>query len=153
MDADTRPIGYWLKHLHNLIEAQFDAMMSDLGLGRRHWQTLNLLSGTAHTRTQIELALAPFWPDRVPDLDALLDGPDGLTTRGWVGEVPDNALALTEQGRIAYATIAARVGQTRGQLLQGLTPEQYVETVRILAVMAANIEADREGLAPVSDLR
>ena len=45
MTGDGRPIGYWLKHLDRLIEATFDRTLADVGLGRRHWQTLNTLAG------------------------------------------------------------------------------------------------------------
>jgi hypothetical protein len=156
-----KPIGYWLKHLHNLIEAQFDATLSDLHLGRRHWQVLNLLAGATYSGTQIEQALAPFWQNTALELDAVLDGQDGLITRGWVDAAAGNAavgnagaeiaapgnaaagsaLSLTEKGRTAYATVSARVAETRGRLLQGLTLEQYVETVRVLSIMAENVES------------
>ena len=135
MDVTGKPIGYWLMHLHNLIETQFDATLIDLGLGRRHWQILNLLCGAAQTRAQIERALAPFWQDAAAELDASLDD---LVSRGWVGQ--GDALALTEQGRAAHARVAARVAETRGRLLQGLTAEQYADTVRILSAMAGNLE-------------
>jgi hypothetical protein len=151
VNAADKPIGYWLKHLHNLIEAQFDATLSDLHLGRRHWQVLNLLAGATYPRTQIEQALAPFWQNTALELDAVLDGQDGLITLGWVdaaaGRAADgsaaaeNALALTEKGRTAYTTVSARVAETRGRLLRGLTLEQYVETVRVLSVMAENVES------------
>ena len=156
VNAADKPIGYWLKHLHNLIEAQFDATLSDLHLGRRHWQVLNLLAGATYARTQIEQALAPFWQNTALDLDAVLDGQDGLITLGWVDSAdgsaaaenaaPENAvagsgLALTEKGRTAYTAISVRVAETRGHLLRGLTLEQYVETVRVLSVMAENVES------------
>lgn len=144
MGGDDKPIGYWLKHLHNLIDAQFDATLTDLGLGRRHWQILNLLSGAAQTRAQVEQALAPFWQDPAPVLDAILAGHEGLVTRGWVAygaaDAAGDMLALTEQGRTAYGGVAARVGETRGRLVRGLTAQQYAETVRILSVMAGNLE-------------
>ncbi|RZU73643.1 hypothetical protein EV384_2060 [Micromonospora kangleipakensis] len=146
MSGTDKPIGYWLKHLHNLIEEQFDATLGDLGLDRRQWQILNLLSRGARSRGEVEQALAPFWPDGVPELDAALNGADGLVTRGWVGYDAD-ALTLTEQGRAAHRTAADRVGETRRLLLRGLTPEQYAETVRILSVMAGNLEAALAGRA------
>ncbi|WP_422745609.1 hypothetical protein ACN27B_15320 [Micromonospora sp. WMMD754] len=138
-DAD-KPIGYWLKHLHNLIEEQFDATLGDLGLDRRQWQILNVLSGAARSRGEIEQALAPFWPDGVPRLEAALDGADGLVARGWAGYDGDT-FSLTEEGARHTATAAERVGETRRLLLRGLTPEQYAETVRTLSVMAGNLEA------------
>jgi hypothetical protein len=146
VSSTEKPIGYWLKHLHNLIDEQFDATLGDLSIDRRRWQILNLLSGATPRRGEIEQALAPFWPDGVPELDAALDGPDGLVMRGWVGYDAD-ALTLTEQGRAAYGTAAERVGETRRLLLRGLTREQYAETVRILSVMAGNLEASLVGRA------
>lgn len=144
MSGTDKPIGYWLKHLHNLIEEQFDATLGDLGLDRRQWQILNLLSRAARSRGEIEQALAPFWPGDVSQVDAALDGPDGLVTRGWAGYDGD-ALILTENGRAAHGTAAEHVGGTRRLLLRGLTPEQYAETVRILSVMAGNLEAAPAG--------
>ncbi|MEV0808170.1 hypothetical protein [Micromonospora sp. NPDC050200] len=140
MSGTDKPIGYWLKHLHNLIEEQFDATLGDLGLDRRQWQILNVLSSAPRSRSEIEQALAPFWPDGVPALGAALNGPDGLVRRGWVGH-DGEALTLMEAGRSAHRTVAERVGETRRLLLRGLSPEQYVETVRILSVMAGNLES------------
>jgi hypothetical protein len=140
--ATDRPIGYWLKHLHNLIDAQFDATLSDLGLSRRHWQVLNLLSTAARTPDQLEQELAPFGTDQAPPVGSVLGGPDGLVTRGWAGyEADGQTVNLTESGRAAHGRAAARVGETRRRLMDGLTPEQYAETVRVLSVMAGNIEA------------
>lgn len=134
-----RPIGFWLKHLHNLIDAQFDATLTDLGLSRRHWQVLNLLSTALRTPTELERELAPFGTDQAPPIGTVLED---LVTRGWAGYDPDGrTVALTDAGRGAHAEAAARVGATRRRLMDGLTPEQYAETVRVLAVMAHNIEA------------
>jgi DNA-binding MarR family transcriptional regulator len=137
-----KPIGYWLKHLHNLLEKQFDATLADLGLERRHWQILNTLARGEATRDDLVAALSPFWTQGEPDLDRVLED---VSTRGWTrpGHSPkSNRLALTDEGRAAHADIAARVETTRATVLKGLTPEQYTETVRILSVMASNVEAD-----------
>ncbi|MEU2612138.1 MarR family winged helix-turn-helix transcriptional regulator [Micromonospora sp. NPDC007271] len=140
MSGTDKPIGYWLKHLHNLIEQQFDATLGDLGLDRRQWQILNVLASAPRSRGEIEQALAPFRPDGVPHHVKFLDGPDRLVMQGWVADDGDT-LSLTEQGRAAHRRAAERVGETRQLLLHGLTPEQYAETVRILSVMAGNVEA------------
>ncbi|MGI5508729.1 MarR family winged helix-turn-helix transcriptional regulator [Streptomyces sp. CA-106131] len=137
-----KPIGYWLKHLHNLLEKQFDATLADVGLGRRHWQILNTLARGHAMRDELMEALAPFWTQDEPDLDKVLED---VTARGWTRPglpVEANLLALTDEGRAAHADIAARVETTRAAVLKGLTVEQYTETVRILSVMAGNIEAD-----------
>lgn len=134
----TKPIGYWLIHLHTLLEAQFDRTLADLGVGRRHWQVLNTLGREDATLDDLTAALAPFWTEGAPELDDVLSD---LAVRGWVDTGTDR-LHLTEEGRSAHARISARVEETRGMVLKGLTREQYAETVRILSVMAANVEAD-----------
>jgi hypothetical protein len=34
-----------------------------------------------------------------------------------------------------------RIDQTRAVVMQGLIPQQYIDTVRILSMMAGNVEA------------
>jgi hypothetical protein len=143
MDA-PRPLGYWLQHLHNLLEEQFVMVLSDLGVDRRQWQLLNTLSRDRRTREDLKDALAPFLTRGEPTVDHALNY---LTARGWVAE-SDAMIALTQQGVAAHAELSQRVDQTRRVALDGLTPDQYTETVRILTLMAANVEtaiASRRG--------
>ncbi|QSB13155.1 hypothetical protein JQS43_16095 [Natronosporangium hydrolyticum] len=63
-----------------------------------------------------------------------------FAARGWVEE-PNSTVTLTETGLAAHAALAPRVDQTRAVVLGGLTLDQYQETVRILSVMAGNVEA------------
>ncbi|WP_460542844.1 MarR family winged helix-turn-helix transcriptional regulator [Glycomyces halotolerans] len=134
-----KPIGYWLKHLDNLMEQQFEVALEDLGLGRRHWQVLNLLFGGARTPDDLEETLEPFWSGGGPTLESVLDGPQGLITRGWAKRGPI-LVSLTGDGFEAYRDIAVRVESTRETILTGLSAEQYAETIRVLSVMSANIE-------------
>jgi DNA-binding MarR family transcriptional regulator len=129
MSAPSRPIGYWLKHLDNLLESHFEATLADLGVTRRQWQVLNMLADGGRDRAALTGALAPFWTDKGPSLDDVLDR---LAAREWVLTGADDALALTEAGRAAHAEMQARVGTARATLLTGLTREQYAETVRVL---------------------
>ncbi len=132
-----KPLGYWLQHLHNLLEEQFAAVLSDVGVDRRQWQLLNTLARGARGRDDLSSALAPFWTAGEPDLDRALAG---LTGRGWVTE-SKGLYALTAAGVAAHAELARRVDRSRAAVMTGLTPDQYTETVRILSVMAANVEA------------
>ncbi|MFE9331496.1 MarR family transcriptional regulator [Streptomyces sp. NPDC006925] len=141
MDA-TKPIGYWLKHLDNLLERQFDATLADLGIGRRHWQLLNTLSRGPASREELTHALAPFWQAGAAEPAEVLDGPgNSLTARGWA-TTGGQKIALTAEGRAAHARIADRIAHSRRTVLGELTPEQYTATVRTLSFMAANVEAD-----------
>lgn len=136
----TRPIGYWLKHLDGLIERQFEVALADAGLSRRHWQVLNVLNEAPAGRAAVAEALAPFWDKTGDDLAQMLDGPNGLVARGFIAADAAGRLSLTDAGRAARAAAATRVETQRRALLEGLTPEHYAETVRVLSVMAANAE-------------
>jgi hypothetical protein len=136
--STPKPIGYWLKHLDNLLETQFDLALADLSVNRRQWQLLNTLSRGSRTHDELKEALAPFWTDGEPDpREPLAD----LAVRGWTQD-DGGTIILTGQGKAAHAKLAARIETTRAMVLGDLTPEQYSDTVRILSVMAANVEAD-----------
>lgn len=136
MDA-RRPLGYWLRHLHNLLETHFALVLADLGTTRGQWQLLNTLAEGPRTRGDLRQALAPFWRDDRPSLERELAD---LASRGWIEERA-GTIALTGDGAAAHAELAPRVADLRSVVTAGLTPEQYRETVRVLAVMAGNVEA------------
>lgn len=82
MDTDTtaqeRPIGWWLER----VDAQLDAVSSGLleaeaGVGRRHWQVLNVVAHGAADLGVIEAALADV------DDGGLGTVVDDLAARGW----------------------------------------------------------------------
>jgi hypothetical protein len=53
----------------------------------------------------------------------------------------------------AYTAIAAQIAQTHVRLHRGLASEQHVETIRVLAMMAGNVEsafAERRSATAVS---
>ncbi|GAB3661948.1 MarR family winged helix-turn-helix transcriptional regulator [Glycomyces tarimensis] len=134
-----KPIGYWVKHLDNLLERQFQAALEDRDLTRRHWQVLNVLYGGARSSEELEESLAPFWVDDGPDLETILHGDGGLSPRGWIRR-SELLVGLSNDGYDAYQKIAARVEETRETILHGLSAEEYAETIRVLSVMASNIE-------------
>ncbi|WP_035737746.1 hypothetical protein [Glycomyces arizonensis] len=135
-----KPIGYWLKHLDNLMERQFQAALEDFSLDRRHWQVLNVLYGGARSPEELERALAPFWGEEEGvDMEAVLHGEGGLSPRGWIRR-SDVVVGLSYDGYDAYQKIAARVEETRDTILTDVSAEQYAETIRVLSVMASNIE-------------
>jgi len=145
MDA-PKPLGYWLHHLHNVLETHFALVLSDLGIDRRQWQLLNTLARGPRSRDDLARALTPFWTADEPGPDrALAD----LAARGWTAE-PAGAIVLTPAGVAAHADLSRRVDQTRAVVLNGLSPDQYGETVRILSVMAGNVEAAIAERTPVA---
>ncbi|MET8013919.1 hypothetical protein ABZU86_18885 [Streptomyces sp. NPDC005271] len=60
---------------------------------------------------------------------------------GWSRAAGDGPYALTPLGADGHAAVAERIGVTRRRLMDGMTDEQYTETVRVLSRMAANLES------------
>ncbi|MEU2626210.1 MarR family transcriptional regulator [Kitasatospora sp. NPDC007106] len=139
-DPTDRPIGHWLKHLHDLLEDGFAADLADLGVDRHRWQALHTLAGGPHTPDGLAAALAPFRADARAGDGGPLYGPDGLVARGWAEPADGGAFRLTAAGRDLHDAVEARVAELRTAVLAGLTRDQYAETVRVLAVMAGNLE-------------
>lgn len=123
-----KPIGYWFRHLHELLESAFEELLAADGLTRRHWQVLNTIAEGAGSRAEIADALAPFG-NPAPMLDDLIG-------RGWVGE----PIAFTSDGREAYERIREAVHGQRRRVTEGISDEEYVITHRVLERMAANLE-------------
>lgn len=133
-----RPLGYWLKHLDRLIEAAFDRVLAEAGLGRRHWQVLNCLRSSARTEEEIVEALRPFWgPGAIP-VDEVLGE---LVRRGWVAGDGAGRHALTPDGAAGHTAIQEKVNAIRAATASGLTEEDYQRTIATLRRMAENLES------------
>lgn len=135
--AGFRPIGYWLKRVHELIEASFDQLLEEAGVGRRHWQVLNSLAADGPLElAELEAALKPFLSAEEPSLAPVLDD---LVQREWV--TSNDAFALTAEGTSAHAQLLERVTENRQRLTAGISPAEYQSVVDLLAKMAGNLES------------
>lgn len=131
-----RPLGFWLKLVDELINRQFEETLGEQGVTRRQWQVLNLLATNSATGTELGEALAPFLLSDEPD--RLTEELGQLRARGWVrqqGEV----LSLTEQGRTSFQHLAETVARSRGVVAEGITADEYEQTLRVLERMARNL--------------
>jgi DNA-binding MarR family transcriptional regulator len=134
----ARPIGYWLKRLDRLIDAQFERQLGEAGLSRRQWQLLNLLEDGARSLPELQAELEPFLQGAPDELSEALSG---LVTRGW-SDSQNNIVSLTETGQAQLGLLKAKVGELRQALMAGIPPEEYQATIDVLARMAANLESD-----------
>ncbi|WP_330229525.1 hypothetical protein OHA40_26250 [Nocardia sp. NBC_00508] len=134
--AIQRGIGYWLVELDRLINQRFDEDLAAGGLGRRRWQALHSLVKGPQRADDVHDALDTFWADDAEwpaELAELIEF--GLVAKD--GEV----LSLTEAGRAMHDETWLRIGLRRWQMAQGISAEEFAETVRRLQQMAANLAA------------
>ena len=136
--GSERRIGYWLKKLDRLIDAQFERQLEEAALSRRQWQLLKLEDGPRST-PELQSELEPFLQD---DPDDLSDALSGLVTRGWA-DSQDNIVTLTETGRAQFGVVKAKVAELRQALTAGISADEYQAAIDVLARMSANLEPGR----------
>jgi DNA-binding MarR family transcriptional regulator len=130
MGVTVKPLGYWLIHIHDQLERNFERLLTNERLTRRHWQVLNTIAGKPRGLTEIQQAMAHFGDDVRPLVQDFAD-------RGWVtGEYE-----LTAQGRTAYGRIAANVHAERAGTLKGISDEEYATLMNLLERISANVTA------------
>ncbi len=132
-----RPIGYWLKRLHHLMEATFDRALTGERLTRRHWQALNTLHRSPQTAAGLSEAMQPFWAPGAITLDEVTAE---LAHRGWVTRDDAGRYALTPAGRAGHAAVQEKAQEIRLTVLAGLTEDDYSQAVGTLKQMAGNLE-------------
>jgi len=138
MEADRRPIGYWLKHVDRLIDDGLERALEADGLSRRHWQILNTLASGPTTRAALTIALQPFVGGNANAVEDIIDD---FIAREWVRNFADGGLEISEHGRAAHEAEMKRVIETRQALRSGITDDEYMSVIRILQRMASNLES------------
>ena len=147
MEPERRPIGYWLKHLDRLIDEAFERALDADGLTRRHWQVLNTLAAGPSTTAALTAALQPFVQEDAKAVEVIIKD---FFDRGWVRNVPDGGVEISERGRAVHEAAMNRVAETRQDLRRGITDDEYVSVVRILQRMASNLESSGVGFKRLS---
>ena len=128
-----KPFGWWLRHIHELLESSMGRLLDAESLTRRHWQVLNTIALGAHTPEEVDSVMAPFVAAEGSMAPKMAD----LRDRGWVtgnGE-------LTEAGREAHKRVEQRIEAFRAAAIDGISDEDYRTMVRALERCAANLEA------------
>lgn len=143
MEPERRPIGYWLKHLDRLIDQAFERALDADGLTRRHWQVLNTLAAGPTTNAALTAALQPFVQGESMTIEVIITD---FLDRGWVRNVPDGGVEISERGRAAHEAAMQRIAETRQALRCDITDDEYVTVIRILQRMASNLESRPEAI-------
>ncbi|NUP25424.1 MAG: MarR family transcriptional regulator [Nocardia sp.] len=135
--GEQRLIGYQVKRLDQLIELTFDRLVTDAGLTRRQWQTLNTLATGPAGDAELTDALRPFWEVDDENLGEMVTD---LTARGWITRGADGRYALTETGRTVHATAADSVGRIRELSADGVSEQEFGQMMDVMARIIGNLE-------------
>ncbi|WP_410667082.1 MarR family winged helix-turn-helix transcriptional regulator [Amycolatopsis sp. cmx-4-68] len=128
-----KPLGWWLRHVHELLESSMARALEPESLTRRHWQVLNTIAHGARTPEEVDAAMTPFVTGEGPMAPKVAD----LRDRGWVADDGE----LTETGREAHARVEERIKAFRTAVTDGISDDDYRTTIRTLQRCAANLEA------------
>ncbi len=131
-----RPIGFWLKLVDRLIDEQFASTLEEHGVTRRQWQLLNVLAQEPATVEQLNAAVAPFLSPA--DNESSAEHLTELIDSAWVDATP-TGYELTERGRGAFERLEGVVAHERTLATEGITKEQYDETLAVLEKVARNL--------------
>jgi DNA-binding MarR family transcriptional regulator len=133
-----RPIGWWIKHVDQLIEESFDRVLAGEGIGRKHWRVLNALAGGVATLPELDRALAPF-REAGPDLTVVLEQ---LVSRGWARRSASR-LSLTQTGAGARERLVKAIAAHRWRVTEGIDERSLRATVATLRQIAGNLAVGR----------
>jgi DNA-binding MarR family transcriptional regulator len=107
---ESRPLGYWLKHLDHLIEQAFERTLAAHSLTRRHWQVLHTIAAAPPSTAALEEELGLFLRDNRGGLTAVAGD---LARRGWVGRTEDGRIQVTPEGRLERRMVRRQVEEIR----------------------------------------
>jgi hypothetical protein len=131
-----RPIGFWLKLVDAKIDEQFASTLEEHGVTRRQWQLLNVLQQEPATEEQLDAAVAPFLSAEQGESSA--EHLAELVDSGWV-QLAGGRYELVERGRSALGRLSTVVAAQRTLATEGLTQQQYDDTLAVLETMARNL--------------
>ncbi len=130
-----RPIGFWLKLVDRKIDERFASTLDEHGVTRRQWQLLNVLSSGSASGEALDAAVAPFV---VEEGESSAEHLAELVDSGWV-TADSGSYDLTDRGRGALDRLSQVVATQRTLMTEGLTQQQYDETLAALETMARNL--------------
>jgi DNA-binding MarR family transcriptional regulator len=131
-----RPLGYWLKLVDRLIDEQFASTLEDHGVTRRQWQLLNVLRNEPATEERLDAAVAPFLSADGGESSA--EHLAELVDSSWVS-LSNGTYTITERGASALDKLSEVVSVQRTVVSEGVSPDQYEQTVTVLERMARNL--------------
>ena len=133
--AGSRPIGFWLRLVDRLLEERFAEVLEEHGVTRGQWQLLNVVSQGGATAEVVERAVEPFTSaDGTPVSAQLAE----LIESDWL-VVSGDEYRLTERGANAHDRLAEVIAELRTGSTEGVSEDDYQQTLTTLERMARNL--------------
>ncbi|MFF1921010.1 MarR family winged helix-turn-helix transcriptional regulator [Streptomyces sp. NPDC058221] len=133
-----QPIGYWSWAAHIATVGHIRAALAEHGLTQPRWWVLNQLADAdepGRPRAEVVAMLRGYLDvggGMEPEIDTLVD-------RALVTQDAGTRLRLTPEGRELRTRAYARVSRASAEIHDGIPPEEFVRTMKVLQRMIHNV--------------
>lgn len=131
---DKLPIGYYLKNADRLLTEGINHIHREMGITRTDWQILNSI----HENDKIDLQKIAELLTAFADKETISNAISALEKRHLI--VGNQFLSLTEEGKKLFETCLQKQKAFRQKSMEGLTQEEYVQTISFLEKLIDNLK-------------
>lgn len=131
---DKLPIGYYLKNADRLLTEGINHIHQEMGITRTDWQILNSI----HENDKIDLDKIAELLKAFADKETIIKAVKAMAKRQLITD--NQFLSLTEEGKKLYVTCLQKQKAFRQKSMEGLTQEQYEQTISFLEKLIDNLK-------------
>ncbi len=131
---DKLPIGYYLKNADRLLTEGINHIHQEMGITRTDWQILNSI----HENDKIDLDKIAELLKAFADKETIENSLTALAKRQLISD--NQLLSLTEEGKKLFETCLQKQKAFRQKSMEGLTQEQYEQTISFLEKLIDNLK-------------
>ncbi len=133
-----QPIGYWSWAAHTATVGHIRSALAEHGLTQPRWWVLNQLADadeSGRPRAEVVALLRGYLDvgdGMEPEIDALID-------QVLITQDTGTRLRLTPEGSELRTRTYARVARASAEIHEGIAPEEFVRTLKVLQRMIHNV--------------
>ncbi|MFJ4901931.1 MarR family winged helix-turn-helix transcriptional regulator [Streptomyces sp. NPDC088727] len=133
-----QPIGYWSWAVHTATVGHIRSALAEHGLTQPRWWVLSQLADaddSGRPRAEVVDLLRGYLDvgdDMEPEVDALID-------QALITQDAGTRLRLTPEGSELRTRAYARVSRAIAEIHDGIPPEEFVRTMKVLQRMIHNV--------------
>jgi DNA-binding MarR family transcriptional regulator len=128
MASGSKPIGFYLKAVDELLNVRINALHEAKGINRLQWQVLNVLSNNGDA----ERELAPVAP-----VDAVTEARKQLQEQKLI----DSNNRLSDLGKTCFDDMTSAQLAFRREAMAGIDNADYQVAIQVLQRMYANLDS------------
>jgi DNA-binding MarR family transcriptional regulator len=133
--AGQKPIGWYLKEADVLITSFFEEAFDQYCITRFHWMVLRAIKANGYINVEAHHEELKYFIK----LERLKGIIDNLQARRWIVADYKN-FKFTEKGERLFKAVTDAYEQQLQKMMQGITDEEYNNTIATLSKIIANLD-------------